>query len=89
MNHDAVIDAAGAWTPDTVHIVPGAVKFLADLLRETDTRLLVVGGAGSLFVDIPAVQKAFEMEGIRMTGKQCHRLTSCIAKNVISIPAVI
>ena len=48
---DAVIDAAGAWTPDTVHIVPDAVKYLADLLRGTDTRLLVVGGAGSLFVD--------------------------------------
>lgn len=48
---DAVVDAAGAWTPETVHIVPDAVRHLADLLRGSDTRLLVVGGAGSLFVD--------------------------------------
>ena len=47
----AVVDAAGAWTPDTVHIVPDAAMHLCDLLKGTDTRLLVVGGAGSLFVD--------------------------------------
>lgn len=48
---DVVVDAAGAWTPETVHVVPDAVKHLADLLRGTDKRLLVVGGAGSLFVN--------------------------------------
>lgn len=48
---DVVIDAAGAWTPETVHIIPDAAKHLADLLKGTDTRLVVVGGAGSLFVD--------------------------------------
>ncbi|WP_294476682.1 NAD(P)-dependent oxidoreductase [uncultured Ruminococcus sp.] len=58
---DAVIDAAGAWTPDTVHIVPDAVKFLADLLRGTDTRLLVVGGAGSLFVDKEHTKTVFDV----------------------------
>ena len=58
---DAVIDAAGAWTPDTVHIVPHAVKFLAELLRGTDTRLLVVGGAGSLFVDKEHTKTVFDV----------------------------
>ena len=58
---DAVIDAAGAWTPDTVHIVPDAVKYLADLLRGTDTRLLVVGGAGSLFVDNEHTKTVFDV----------------------------
>ena len=58
---DAVIDAAGAWTPDTVHIVPDAVKYLANLLRGTDTRLLVVGGAGSLFVDKEHTKTVFDV----------------------------
>ena len=58
---DAVIDAAGAWTPDTVHIVPDAVKILAELLRGTDTRLLVVGGAGSLFVDKEHTKTVFDV----------------------------
>ncbi|MBR1384687.1 MAG: NAD(P)H-binding protein [Ruminococcus sp.] len=58
---DAVIDAAGAWTPDTVHVVPDAVKYLAELLRGTDTRLLVVGGAGSLFVDKEHTKTVFDV----------------------------
>ena len=48
---DVIVDAAGAWTPDTVHIVPDAVKHFAALLKGTDKRLLVVGGAGSLYVN--------------------------------------
>lgn len=49
--YDAVVDAAGAWTPDTVHIIPDAAMHLSDLLKGTNTRLVVVGGAGSLFVN--------------------------------------
>ncbi len=48
---DAVVDAVGAWTPETVHTIPDAAVYLADLLKARETRLLVVGGAGSLFVD--------------------------------------
>ena len=48
---DAVVDAVGAWTADTVHAVPDTAKHLADVLKGTDVRLLVVGGAGSLFVN--------------------------------------
>lgn len=48
---DAVVDAVGAWTLDTLHIIPKAAAFLAGLLKGTDTRLVVVGGAGSLYVN--------------------------------------
>lgn len=48
---DAVVDAFGAWTPETIPGIPAAVKHLGGLLDGTDTRLLVVGGAGSLFVN--------------------------------------
>ena len=49
--YDAVVDAFGAWTADTIPYIGKAVKHLADVLSGTDTRLIVVGGAGSLFVD--------------------------------------
>ena len=48
---DVVIDAFGAWTPETIPQIPQAVAHLCDLLSGTDTRLLVVGGAGSLYVN--------------------------------------
>ncbi len=48
---DAIVDAFGAWTSETIPGIPAAVKHLADLVAGTDTRLLVVGGAGSLFVN--------------------------------------
>ena len=48
---DVVIDACGGWTDDTIPVIPKAGKYLADLLAGTDTRLLIVGGAGSLFVN--------------------------------------
>lgn len=48
---DVVVDAFGAWTPETILQIPQAVKKLCDVLSGTDTRLLVVGGAGSLYVN--------------------------------------
>jgi putative NADH-flavin reductase len=48
---DAVVDAVGGWTEDTLHLVPDAVEHLAKVLAGTNVRLLVVGGAGSLFVN--------------------------------------
>lgn len=48
---DAVIDAFGAWTPETVDGIHLAVKHLCDVLSGTSVRLLVVGGAGSLYVN--------------------------------------
>ncbi len=48
---DVVIDALGGWTANTVSIIPEGEKHLADLLEGTKTKLYVVGGAGSLYVD--------------------------------------
>lgn len=48
---DVVIDAFGAWTEDTLPLHSTSLKHLCDILSGTDTRLLVVGGAGSLYVN--------------------------------------
>ncbi len=48
---DAVVDAFGAWTEETLPQHSTSLAHLCDLLSGTDTRLLVVGGAGSLYVD--------------------------------------
>ena len=48
---DVVVDAFGAWTEDTLPLHSSSLKVLCDALSGTDTRLLVVGGAGSLYVN--------------------------------------
>ena len=48
---DAVIDAFGAWTPETLPLHKTSLKHLCDVLSGTKVRLLVVGGAGSLYVN--------------------------------------
>lgn len=48
---DVVVDAFGAWTEDTLYQHSTSLKHLCDILSGTDIRLLVVGGAGSLYVN--------------------------------------
>lgn len=48
---DVVIDAFGAWTPETLPLHRTSLNHLCDLLSGTEIRLLVVGGAGSLYVN--------------------------------------
>ena len=48
---DVVVDAFGNWTPDAINLIPDATVHMAEVLKGTDTRLLVVGGAGSLYVN--------------------------------------
>ncbi len=48
---DVVVSAAGGWTAETVGAIPAVTKKLIDILSGTDVRLVVVGGAGSLFVN--------------------------------------
>ncbi len=48
---DVVVDAFGAWTPETLPQHSTSLKHLCDLLSGTKIRLLVVGGAGSLYVN--------------------------------------
>ena len=48
---DVVVDAFGNWTPEAIDLIPAATVHMAGVLSGSDARLLVVGGAGSLYVD--------------------------------------
>ena len=48
---DVVIDAFGAWTEDTLPMHSSTLKHLCDILSGSNVRLLVVGGAGSLYTN--------------------------------------
>ena len=48
---DAVVDGFGAYTPETLPLHTRTSQHLADLVAGTATRLYIVGGAGSLYVD--------------------------------------
>lgn len=48
---DVVIDAFGAWVPELLPLHGKSLAHLCDILSGTDIRLLVVGGAGSLYVN--------------------------------------
>lgn len=48
---DAVVDAFGAWTPETLDQHSTTLAHLCDCVAGTNVRLLVVGGAGSLYVN--------------------------------------
>lgn len=48
---DAVVDAFGAWTPETLPQHSTTLAHLCDVLSGTETRLLIAGGAGSLYVN--------------------------------------
>ena len=48
---DVVVDAFGAWTEETLGLHSISLKHLCDILAGTSARLLVVGGAGSLYVN--------------------------------------
>ncbi|MFC2747080.1 SDR family oxidoreductase [Campylobacter concisus] len=48
---DAVISAFAAWSEETFPLHKKVATHLVNLLEGTNTRLIVVGGAGTLFVD--------------------------------------
>lgn len=48
---DVVVDAFGAWAPEALPGHSKSLKHLCDILSGTKTRLVVVGGAGSLYVN--------------------------------------
>lgn len=48
---DVVVDAFGAWAPEVLPQHSTSLKHLCDILSGTDIRLVVVGGAGSLYVN--------------------------------------
>lgn len=56
-NFDVVIDCFGAWTPETLPLFIPTITKLCDAVANTETRLLVVGGAGSLYTNKEHTQK--------------------------------
>lgn len=48
---DVVIDAFGVWAPEMLPLHKTSLMHLCDILSGTKVRLLVVGGAGSLYVN--------------------------------------
>ena len=59
---DVVIDAFGAWTPETLPLHKTSLMHLCDVLSGTDIRLLVVGGAGSLYVNPEHTLQVMQLE---------------------------
>ena len=49
---DILIDAFGAWTKETLPMHTKSIIHLCNLVSNTSSRLLVVGGAGSLYTSI-------------------------------------
>lgn len=48
---DVVISGFAAWTPETFPLHKKVATHLSDLLSGSQTRLFIVGGAGTLYVD--------------------------------------
>lgn len=50
-NFDFVVNAFGVWKEDELYLFNKEIQHLCDILSETNTRLIHLGGAGSLYVD--------------------------------------
>lgn len=48
---DVIVDAFGAWQEEVLSLHSKSLMHLCDILSGTDKRLIVVGGAGSLYVN--------------------------------------
>lgn len=60
---DAVINCFGVWDESQFELYTTTTKHLCDILSGTNVRLLIVGGAGSLYVDQAHTIQALETEG--------------------------
>lgn len=49
--YDAVICAFGAWDKENLKLYPKVAAYLCTLLKNSSTRILFVGGAGSLYMN--------------------------------------
>lgn len=50
-DNDVIIDAFGTWTLESLPLHQTSLQHLSDLLSNKPNRLLVVGGAGSLYIN--------------------------------------
>lgn len=48
---DVVVDAFGTWQPETLDQHSATIEHLTKILADTDVRLIIVGGAGSLYMN--------------------------------------
>jgi putative NADH-flavin reductase len=48
---DVVVDAFGTWAEEDLHLHSDTLKVLCDAISGSETRLMVVGGAGSLYIN--------------------------------------
>lgn len=80
---DAVLDAFGAWTPETLPLHEKQARHLGRLLSGTGVRLLVVGGAGSLFTDesrsLLVVDSPDFPEEFRSLARACRKAYEALA----------
>lgn len=60
-NFDVLVDALGFFGDKVKEFVP-STKHLIDILENTNTRLMVVGGAGSLYVNKEHTKRRFEQD---------------------------
>ncbi|MBQ3825592.1 MAG: NAD(P)H-binding protein [Spirochaetaceae bacterium] len=60
---DVVVDAFGAWAEADLPNHSKSLSYLCDLLSGTKTRLVVVGGAGSLFVNKEHTARVMDSDG--------------------------
>lgn len=59
---DAVVSALGIWEPSQFDQFISTTQHLCDLLAKTNTRLLIVGGAGSLFTDATHTKQLYQTD---------------------------
>ncbi|MCI3861468.1 NAD(P)H-binding protein [Lactococcus garvieae] len=60
---DVLIDAFGTWAEDSLEQHTTSIQHLADLVEGTDKRLLIVGGAGSLYLNPEHDLALYQSEG--------------------------
>lgn len=58
--YDVVVTAFGAWEPEVLPQHSTSLKHLCDILANTDIRLCVVGGAGSLYTNKEHTQQVMD-----------------------------
>lgn len=59
-DNEVIISAFGTWAPETGGLHKKSTVFLADLLSGKSNRLLLVGGAGSLYTDDSHTQRVMD-----------------------------
>lgn len=58
---DVVVSAFGTFNPDTLSLHSKTVEHFSEILDGKNTHLLIVGGAGSLYLDESKTTKLFEI----------------------------